>query len=246
MRPETELIKKIQELRGIKPRQDWVVSVKNQILEREIAPVREGFLAGWRWPRLVLQYRMAVVSLVVAGLLIGTFSFAQKAMPGDFLYALKKVAEKTKLSFAPEQEKPMIHLEHANEKLQNIVKIVEGNRKEKITPIIEEYQNNVSEAAKSLSQTQKPDVKKIVEKTKEINENKQKIEALGLIIGESEELEIVLTPIYKEEAERLIEDLKESTLLENQQECLDEAVIEYEEENFNQALELLLNCSQEK
>jgi len=246
MRTDTKLIENIQELKGIKPRQDWVISVKNQILEREVASVREGFFRSWKLPRLVLQYRMAFATLVVVGLLIGTFGFAQNSMPGDFLYAFKKATERTKLSLVPEKERSLLHLEYANENLQNIVRIVENNRKEKIAPIIEEYQKSVNQAIKNLNEN-KVDVKKIVEKTKEINENKQKIEVLAsIIIGEDEGLENALTPIYKKEVERLIEDLGKSTLLEDQQQCLDEATIEYEEENFTQALELLLNCLQEE
>lgn len=239
MRTDTKFIENIQTLKGIKPRQDWVVSVKNQILEREITPVQEGFLAGWRWPRLVLQYRMAVATLVAVGLLMGTFGFAQKAMPGDFLYALKKAAERTKLSFVPEKERPMIHLEYANENLQNIVRIVENKKKEKITPIIEEYQNSVNEAAKSLTQTNEPDVRKIVEKTKEIEENKQKIEALGVIVGETEEWDNALAQITEEQ----IKDLESVTLSEEQTEQLEEAKKDYEMGNYSQSLEKILILS---
>lgn len=239
MRPDTKLIENIQTLKGIKPRQDWVVSVKNQILEREITPVQEGFLTGWRWPHLVLQYRMAVATLVVVGLLMGTFGFAQKAMPGDFLYALKKAAEKTKLSFVPEKERPMIHLEYANENLQNIVKIVENKRKEKLTPIIEEYQNSVNEAARSLSQTKQPDVRKIVEKTKELEESKQKIESLGVIVGETEEWNNALAQM----TEQQIKDLESATLSEEQKEQLEEAKTDYESGDYSQSLEKILNLS---
>lgn len=244
MRPETELIKKIQVLKGVKPRKEWVISVKNQILEREIIPAQESFLGFWGWPRLILQYRTALATLVVVGLLMGTFGLAQKAMPGDFLYVFKKVVEKTKLSFVPEQEKPTLHLEYANESLQNIVKIVENNKTAKITPIIEEYQTNVSEAAKSLTQIKKPDVKKIVQKTKEIEENKQKIEALGVIVGETKEWDNALAQIVEDQ----IKDLEKGTLSEAQEKILTEVKIDYEEGNFSQALEkiLLLSYPQEK
>lgn len=241
---ETELIKKIQALKGIKPRKDWVISVKNQILSEEIASAREVIPSFWGWPRLVLQYRMALATLVVVGLLMGTFGLAQKSLPGDFLYAFKKVVEKTKLSFVPEQEKPSLHLEYANESLQNIVKIVENNKTAKITPIIEEYQTNVSEAAKGLTQIKKPDVKKIVQKTKEIEENKQKIEALGVIVGETKEWNNALAQIVENE----IKDLERGVLSDAQAKILEEVKKDYESGNYSQALEkiLLLSYPQEK
>lgn len=244
MRPETELIKKIQGLKNVKPKKEWVISVKNQILREEIMPSQESTLGFWGWSRLILQYRMAFATLVVVFFLMGTFGFAQKAMPGDFFYAFKKVVEKTKISFAPEQEKPTLHLEYANESLQNIVKIVESNQTAKITPIIEEYQNNVSEAAKGLTQIKKPDVKKIVQQTKEINENKQKIEALGVIVGETKEWDNALAQIVEDQ----IKDLERGTLSEEQGKILAEVKIDYEKGNFSQALEkiLLLSYPQEK
>lgn len=238
MRPDTELINKIQTLKGIKPRKDWVVLTKNQILkERNIS--QETVLSFWNFPRLIFQYKTAVATLAVFGILIGTFGLAQKAMPGDSLYAFKKIVEKTKLSFVPEQEKPALHLEYANERLQAIARIVQSNGTEKITPIIEEYQADVSEAAKSLSQIEKPDVKKVAQKAREIEESKQKIEALGVIVGETKEWDNALAKIVEDQ----IKDLEEMSLSETQIEVLKEIKVDYEGGNYSQALEKILLLS---
>lgn len=230
MRAETELIKKIQGLKGIKPRKNWVILTKNQILGEEFSPeVSPRSLPFWG----LFQYKYALVSLLVVLMLGGTFAFAQKALPGDLLYTLKRVVEKTRLSLVSEEERPNLQLEYANERLESLVKVVETNQKRKLAPIIEEYQANVSEAAKSLTKVRNLDVKEIVQKTKQIEENKQKIKALGIIVGETEELDNALAQIVESQ----IEDLEKRSLSETQAGLLERAKEDYQEGNYSQALE---------
>lgn len=236
MRTETELIKKIQKLKGIKPRKNWVLLTKKQILGEETAPAQEGFLGD-----LLFQYKYALASLLVILILGGgTFAFAQKALPGDFLYTFKRVVEKTRLALVSEEERPNLQLEYVNERLESLVKVVEANQVRKLAPIIEEYQANVSEAAKSLTKAKKLDVREIVQKTKEIEETKKILAAMGVRLPESEP--------YKVEAKSLIEYLEKRSLSEKQAELLEAAKEDYQEGNYSQALEkiLFLSYSQER
>lgn len=235
MRSETELIKKIQKLREVKPSKNWVVLTKNQILGEEFVPEASPKMSFWG----LFQYKYSFASLVIILVLLGTFTFAQDALPGDFLYSLKKVGEKARVSFLPEEEKPHLQLEYANEKLESLVKVVQAQNTKKVAPIIEEYQANVSEAAKSLNKISKLDVGEIVQKTRKIEENKQKIEALGIIVGETEELNNALAQIV----EGQIEDLKKASLSEKQEEFLLEIEEDYEEKNYSEALEKILFLS---
>jgi len=242
MRTETELIKKIQTLRGVKPGKDWVLLTKKQILDEEFSPE----VSPKSLPFLGLfRYRYALVSLLVLlALGGGTFAFAQRALPGDLLYTLKRVVEKTRLSLVSEEERPNLQLEYANQRLASLVEVVEANRVRKLAPIIEEYQANASEAAKGLNKVKNVDVREIVQKTKEIEENKQKIEALGVIVGETEELDRALARVV----ENLIEDLEKGSLSEDQKELLEAAKEDYQAGNYPQALEriLLLSYPQER
>jgi len=242
---EKGLIKKIQELKSVKPRKDWVLLTKNQILGEVEAPK----LSLWEvLPRTIFQYKATFATLVIIGLLAGTFGFAQKSLPGDFLYTLKKVTEKTRLSFVSEKERPNLQLEYANERLENLVKVAQTRETKKFALIIEEYQTSVSEAVESLAKVKEPDVKRIVQKTKEIEENKQKIEALGVIVGGTEDLDDALAQIYAQYVEREIKNLEESTLSERQEELLEKVKEDYKEGNYSEALEgiLFLSYPQEK
>jgi hypothetical protein len=241
MRAEPELIKKIQGLKSVKPRKDWVILTKKQILGEELTVESSPKgLSFWA----VFQYKYALVILLVVLVFSGAFAFAQKAMPGDSFYVLKRAVEKTKLSLVPEEKRPNLQLEYANERLENLVKVVEANQVKKLAPIIEEYQANVSEAAESLTKAKNLDVKEIAQRAKEIEENKLKIEALGVIVGEAKELDNVLTQIVEGE----IADLEEGSLSEAQAELLEEAKKDCQEGKYSQALEkvLLLSYPQER
>ena len=91
--------------------------------------------------------------------------------------------------------------------------------------------------------TEKPDVKKIAEKAREIEENKKKLEALAVKVDEFEELDNALARIIENE----IEDLEGRTLSEEQTLILEQIKSEHEQKNYSQALEkiLLLNYPQE-
>jgi len=241
MRTETDLIKKIQELKDVKPSKSWVISTKKNILEEQKV-LKNNF---WEiFPKAVLQYRTAFVTLVIVGILAGTFGFAQNSLPGDFLYTFKRVTEKVRLSFVPEGERSRLQLSYANERLESLVKVAQTNQTKKFAPIIKEYQANILGAAKDLSKVKKPDVKEIAQKVKKIEENKKEAEALGMRFEETEELDDALAKIVESQ----IKDLKNRALSKKQEKLLEEAQEKYQKKNYSEALEkiLLLSYSQDQ
>ncbi len=246
MKGETELIKDLEKLRNIKPRKDWVVLTKKEILGESEAP---SFNFSGGFSSLFARYKAATAMLVVVGLLLGTFGFAQTALPGDTLYVLKKATEKTRLALAPENERPNLQLSYANEKLENLVRIAQTNQVNKISPTIDEYQNNLAQATESLSRVKKSDierVKEIVERTKEIEENKRRAEVLGVVIEESEGIDKVVAEISKDEEvakkviEEEIEEMESRVLLEEEKKNLEKIKEYYQEGRYDQALRLLI------
>jgi len=240
---EKELIQKIQELRDIRPRQDWVVLTKKQILGSEpsyrekfsaileVFPLSAEALA--KAGRLLFQPKLAFATLIILGVLISSFSFAQNSLPGDFFYPLKKMTEKTQAIFASQEQKPKLQLELVNKRLEELNKIAETNQVKNLTPALNELQANISQAAKEIIKTKKLDVKEIVQQTKKLEETKQKVEALGVVIGGTEELDNALAQLVEQE----IKDLGTRTLTENQEKLLTEAKENFEANNFSEALE---------
>jgi len=228
MKAEAELIKKIQGLKSVEPRKDWVILTKKQILgEKSAAEASSKEFSFWT----IFQYRYALVSLLVALAFAGTFAFAQKAVPGDFLYAFKKATEEARLTLVSAEKRPNLQLEYANARLESLVEVVQANRVRKLAPIIEEYQFSVSEAAKSLTMAHQLDLEEVVQRTREIEENRKKAESLGVIIDNTE-VDNALAGIVKRE----IEELEEGSLSETQVGLLEEAKEEYQDGNYSDAL----------
>lgn len=234
---EKELIGKIRELRQIRPRKDWAVLTKRQILgetpEIGWASVLEVF------PRLVFQYKPAFATLIILGILVGAFGFAQNSLPGDSLYLLKKISERGQAVFVSQEEKPAFQLKLANERLEDLAKAPAKN----LAPTISEFQANISEAARNLAKidatTSDPVIiKKIVEETKKLEENKQKIEALGVVIGEEGTME--LDNALGKVVENLIEDLETRTLTEEKEKVLEEMKELCQNGKYSEALEVYL------
>jgi len=239
---ENQLIGTIKEMRQIKPRKDWVFLTKNQIMGEELE-TRKSLGILDIFPRFIFQYKFAFATLSVFCVLLGTFISAQNALPGDTLYSVKKITEKGRMLLASEADKPNFQLGLANKRLEELSNIAETNQIKKLAPAIQEFQANVSQAAKDLAQAKQPDVKQIVDTTKKIEENKQKIEDMGVVIGSSEELE-EFDNALAQIAEKEIKNLDSSVLTEDQKEILNQAKEKFAAADYYAALEkiyLLLN-----
>lgn len=240
MMTEKELIGKLQELRQIKPRKDWVVLTKNQILgESARGQASVSFFPIWK---------PALVTVTAFGILFGIFAFAQNALPGDILYPIKKIAEKSQAAFVSEKEKPIIQLELVNKRLEELNKIAENNQLKNLPPALTELKTTKLVAKKEVSNIlkNKPEkeaikvAKEIALKLKEINKKEKQV--LTSLRIESEETN--QEPTEKVIAELLIKDLEERTLNEKQQKILQEAKEDYKVGKYSQTLEKILEISQ--
>jgi len=234
---EKELIAKIRELRQIKPRKDWVVLTKSQILGEELTyrdRVSVSFFPVWK---------PALATVTVFGILFGVFTLTQNSLPGDLLYPIKKITEKSQAVFVSEEEKPKVQLELANKRLEELTKIAETNQVKKLAPAINESQVSISEATKNLVKLKKAD-KEILDKVTDLTENLKNIETiLATKIG-SEEDEKTLNDWMKEQVEREIKDLEGRSLTDEQKEILIKAKEDFEAGNYSEALIKIFNLSQ--
>jgi hypothetical protein len=226
MMAEADLVKRIQELKKIRPRKDWVVLTKSQILGQE--------------PKILFFpfFKPALATVTTLGILFGVFSLAQNSLPGDVLYQIKKITEKSQAVFVSEEELPKYNLEIANKRLEELTKIAQTNQVQKMAPAIEEFQANVSETAKNLAKVKKVD-EEIVENTRKLEENKEKVEKVLATKIETAEYDRALAQLVESQ----IEDLEGGTLTEVQQEILKEAKEDFETGNCSQALEKILILS---
>lgn len=234
---EKNLINRIKELKQIEPRKYWVFLTKSQILGTEsFDRERVSVISVLR--RLVFQPRMAYASLIILGLFISVFSFAQSSLPGEFFFPLKKITEKSQTMFISKAEKPKFQLELTNRRLEELTKIAQENQTLKLAPAINEFQKSAAEAAKKLKEPQKI-TKEVVDETKKLLENKERLEVLGVVIGETEELDDAIRNIVESQ----IKDLEERSLTDEQKEILEIAKENLGEGDLSQALEKVLEIN---
>jgi hypothetical protein len=232
---EKELILKIKRLKTIKPNQSWVCYSKERILGKEEKSSWISVLEFF--PGMIYRHsKMAFASLVIFGFVAGSFGFAQGALPGDPIYVLKRLSEKSKLALVAKEDLPKVQLEFANKRLEELSIIAQTNQVKKIAPAVEEFQANILRAAEGLTKTENLSVKDIVAETKKLEESKQKIESLGVIIGNTENLDNALAGL----AEREISDLEQRAVLREQREDLFRIKEDFREGNYSQALENIL------
>ena len=117
--------------------------------------------------------------------------------------------------------------------------IVQTNQVKKLAPAISEFQANISEAAESLAKIKGQDVEKIVAQTKELEENKQKVEEVLATKIETEKFDNALSQLV----EREIKTLESQTLTEEQKLLFEEAKADFSAGNYSQALEKILILS---
>ena len=239
---EKQLIAKIRTLRQIEPSKDWVVLTKKRILEEEkssftFIPFLKELQKG---ERFIFRYKPVFATALVGAVLIGLFGFAQRSLPGDVLFSVKRIAEKSQAVFISKKDQPKRNLELANKRLDDLAKIAEANQTKKLAPAIKEVQESMDQAAESLAEVDLGAIKGIIEEFKKLEEKSEKIKALGIEIGESAELDNALADIVKRE----IKDFEGQVLSEEKQEILAEVKGDYEAKDYFQALEnilLLLN-----
>lgn len=236
---EKDIIKKIQELKQIKPSKEWVVLTKKQILG-EMPGYRERFIEVLETlPKVLVQSKLAYATVTLFLIFIGLFGFTQNTVPGDFLFTIKKVAEQTQGVFVPEKGQTKYSLEIVNKRLQDLTKVAIDNQTNKIIPAINELQASVSDAANSLNNEEiKRDpqaIKEIAQEVKKIEENKQRVESFGIVIGENNELG-ELNNALSQMVQKQIGELEKSSLTEVQQTLLAWAKIDFNDKNYSEAL----------
>ncbi len=229
MLTEKQLIGKVRKLRQIRPRKDWVSLTKKDILGEG-----PGFF-------FFPYFKPAMAGLITIFVLFGVLGYGlvKNSLPGDVLYAIRKAVHQGQAVFIPEAEKPAFQLKLANDRLEDLTKAPAKN----LAPTISEFQANIAEAAKNLvkidATTSDPvAIKKIIEETRELEENIEKVESLGVVIGQQGMSE--WNKAVKRVTENLIEDLEETTLTEEKEKILSEMKELFAEGEYSAALELYL------
>jgi hypothetical protein len=233
---EAELIKKIKELKTIKPRKDWVLLTKTQILGVEVSPKPKFELFPF--------FKLAYAGLFFLLLLAGLIELSLGALPGDPLYSLKRISEKAQAVFVSKEERPNLQLELTNKRLEELNKVAETNQVENLAPALSEFETTKIAAKKEVvnsikNKSEKEAIKvakDIAPKLADLNEKEKKVYAT-LNIESTEGAE---QTAEKAVVEILIKDAKNSTLTEEQKADLVKVEEYYKSGDYQEALNLFM------
>ncbi len=235
---EKEVIAKIKQLKQVKPNEDWVILSKQQILGEEEKSSffnLEELVLGLK---LLFRHKLAFASVVVLLVMIGTFGFAQKSVPGDMLFSIKRAGETGTGLFSLDRMERDFNI--ANKRLEDLNKVARENNVNNLAPAINEYQASVSETAKAIQQEVKDNpqaTEEIVGKIKSLAQKTAEIESLGVEVPENQELNVALTEMLKAQ----VKDLEKRSLKEEDISTLEAIKTDIEEGRYTEALEKLLS-----
>ena len=224
---ENDIIYQIRELRSIKPREEWVFLTRQRIFD-----IKKERIFIMSFFQNLVQLKM-VYALVLVGIFVSTFGFAQNSLPGDFLFSFKRITEDSRVVFVSQEAKSKNNLDLVNKRLDELTEITEKNKVSNLAPAINEVERSITKVAKDLKKT-KPSVA-VVSEIKNIERKTTDIKSLGVEIGE-EEFDAVLIEKIRNEADRLeAEDLTEEEV-----NILKEVKQNIDEEKYAQAWESIL------
>lgn len=240
MLTEKELISKLQTLKDIKPRQDWVVLSKRQILGGSPRSAKSRFSAILEFlPALTYQRKLAYSMATVLLIMVGMFGFAQYTMPGDLLFSVKKATEQSQaaLSGQTSLKQDMANL---NNRINDLAQVTKEGKTANIPSAISEVRQSASKVAESLKTATTKDPQSVKELANDVKKIKQ-LQTLADLTGTAEikSLNDALAVLVQNE----ITDLEKTTLTENQEIILKDVKDLYDKGDYADALEKILTIN---
>jgi len=243
---EKEIINKLKELKGIRPSTEWVLNTRAGFL-----PARNALhsnAGGYEKPKfsfleLFSFRRVLSASLVLVLIAVSTVLVSDNSLPGDSLYAVKKMKEKFQASMlASGDEKTNFQLKLVDDRLNDLNKITDQNKTRSLAVGIEEVKTTKAEVKKdilnSIQGKGKKEAVKLAKKfapvLKEIDA--KQTEAYASLGIEPKEENSGLEAQYKTIVESEIKYLKTCTLSEESSSALKSAIDYYESGDYLSAL----------
>lgn len=224
---DNNIIFKLKELKEIKPRKEWAVLLKNQIIENNATTVNNkatyaGFLPNvfkaYFSGRLV--YSLATLLLIIAG------------VAGFVGYGVLNVGDSQKsiASLSSVNSSKNSNVEEFKAKSQNLIDVAKNNPQDFALAIKE-----IKTAAKNLTEAIEKNPKLAGEVAMEVKNNG----TLLSLVSETE-LEEASSLLYKAIDEQMIRDIENTTLTEDKKITFDEAKDLFAQGKYSDALEKIL------
>jgi hypothetical protein len=223
---ESQLITNIKGLKSIKPNQEWVLLTKKRILGNEAKTPSMAYRFSDYFKYLTYKPVLATASaFVFFGIIGGTVSMAQNALPGDALYAVKRITEKTQGLFVSKANLAQYQADQTTKRLGEIESLAQTKQIKKLSTAVTELQQTVKELNITNADT--------LEAQRVIATKDKVVQALGTMVSEIPEYNNAVKLLV----EREIKDLESRTMTAEQTILLESAKQDFANGEYIKALE---------
>lgn len=236
---QKELIKSIKQLKEIKPRKEWALLVKSQILSEN--KVEASFVAEQKTSGILeilssvfLQRKFAYSFAALLFLVFGLFGFASYTMPGDLLFPVKKMAEQSQAALTGQiglrQEVATL-----NSRISDLAQVTKEGRKDNLSSAINEINANAVALTKNIKDSSDPETLKNIAVS---------LKTLANVPGTDLMTNPDVKGLYQVVVQSQINDLEKTTLTDSQKETLAKVKDLYDQGKYTDALEEILLINQ--
>jgi len=242
---QKQIIESLKQMKEIKPRQEWAILLKSQILapkqvEIEV-PVKQKTILRQGYAReksvgildiissVFFQRKLAYSSALALFLIVGIFGFAQYTIPGDLLFPLKEVTEQSTAALTGHTTLNQ-DVANLNNSINNLAQVNKDGRKDTIPSAISKINASASVLANNLINNSVQDPQKLNEISQTLNKTLADIP--GTDLTETSGVQDLL--------QALIADYQKTTMTDDQKDTLTEAKDLYNQGKYTDALEKIL------
>ncbi|MDO8474017.1 MAG: hypothetical protein Q7S62_00460 [bacterium] len=239
MMDEKELTTKLSLLKNIKPRENWVIFAKSQILSLAKEEVRRSWIEDVFATVSFLRYMTKpayVLPLLLVFVLGGvTLQASKNSLPGDALFTVRSIFEKATLN----------NLELVQKRMGDLQKIAQENKVRNLSETVKEFKENVGRVSRNIALLVDKEPGKALQAGLELVQLQKDKAAIEQILGTAldGDTEKELKSATKYLVENELEDLLTRTLTDEQKKLLEEGIIAYQVEDYESALEAVWKIS---
>lgn len=233
---EKQLISQLKELKAIKPRQQWAVLLKSQILsEKEAKMVQPAANAGILdiLSAIFAPRKLAYAFAVVLFLIVGIFGFARYTVPGDLLFPVRKIAEQSQAALSGQTALKQ-NAASLSSRIKDLAQVAKAGKTNSIPSAISEINANASELVKDLKNNPDPQTVKDIASS---------LKTLADVTGADFTANPDVENLYQTVVQNQITDLQKETLTDEQQKTLADAEDLYNQGKYTDALEKILTIN---
>jgi hypothetical protein len=245
---EAQLISQLKELKEIKPRKEWAILLKSQILsenQTETVKIPAQKVGNWEIGKLIENWKLIIGNSFSRKLaysfaaflfiIVGLAGFSKYSMPGDLLFPAKKISEQSTAALSGQTTLKQDVTALSN-RINDLAQVAREGKRGNIPSAISEINANVLALTKNLKNNPVSDPKTL----KDIASS---LKILADVPGTDLTTNPDVESLYQTVVKSQIADLQKTTLTDLQKASLAAAEDLYSQGKYADALESLLNLT---